>query len=727
MALQKYRVSALKVAVFYAIAGATWIIFSDLYANHFSEVPQPVAWYQMSKGLLFVLLSALLIYMLSARQMLSLLEARKQHEESETRYRTIVENVTDALIIFSARETVTYANPVACEMLGYSLDDILAQAPRELIPPGMYDLYTKAWDLAERGEAFFGEDSSTEIRPKHTVHFEYRTTPMRHDGKLHLLASFRDITESKRSAKALLRSEKKFRTVLENIPLIGISLNMQGRLTFANNHFLTLTGYSRKEVLGKDWFETFIPKEIRHIVRTVFETTMERQELGELSTFENEILTRSGTRLKVAWSNVLTRDANNRILEVTCVGADLTERIRAEDALRTAKTAAEIANQAKSEFLATMSHEVRTPLNGVMGMLQLMESTSLDEEQRQYIATAMESSMNLLRILSDILDISRIEAGKFELVDEHFNINEVISPVVDTYSKEAAAKGLAFRYEVAPDVPTELEGDPVRLRQILFNLVGNAVKYTETGEVQLQVHTLSYGTDTSRIPLHFVVHDTGLGIPDQKMSDIFETFTQVDSSYSRRFGGVGLGLAIVKRLVRMMDGSLAMDSEPGRGTDVHVTLPLKYTANTEGAQPAPEAAAIESASGRPLRVLVVEDETVNRFYAVRMLEKLGHETVEAADGESALQKLAGEKFDVVLMDIQMPRLDGVSATRRIREDTSGDFDPDIPIIAMTAYAMPGDEDEFINAGMDDYLAKPVEAEALAEALDNVAKRIAEPA
>ncbi|QJT09131.1 PAS domain-containing sensor histidine kinase [Oceanidesulfovibrio marinus] len=726
MAPRTYRINAIKVAVFYAIAGAIWIIFSDLYAKHLSEVPSPVAWYQMSKGLLFVFLSALLIYILSARQMLSLLEARKLHEESESRYRTIVENVTDALIIFSGKGTVTYANPMACEMLGKSLDEIQSLDPRAFIPTGMYDLYSKAWELAERGEAFFGEDSSPEIHPKRTVHFEYRTTPMMYDGTLHLLASFRDITESKQSAQALIRSESKFRNVLENIPLIGISLDMQGRLTFANDHFLALTGYSRKEALGKDWFETFIPKDIRNIVRSVYEKTMERQKLGELSTFENEILTRSGARLKVAWSNVLTRDVHDRIVEVTCVGVDLTERVRAENALRTAKTAAEIANQAKSEFLATMSHEVRTPLNGVMGMLQLMESTSLDEEQREYIATAMDSSMNLLRILSDILDISRIEAGKFELVDEPFSMDEVIAPVVDTYSKEAAAKGLAFRCEVAPNVPPELEGDPVRLRQILFNLVGNAVKYTETGEVLLQVSALPHAANPSRIPLHFVVHDTGIGIPDQKMNEIFETFTQVDSSYSRRFGGVGLGLAIVKRLVGMMDGSLAMDSEPGRGTDAHVTLYLRSSARAEAAQPTPAASA-EPLPCRPLRVLVVEDETVNRFYAVRMLEKLGHETIEAADGESALEKLAREKFDVVLMDIQMPRLDGVSATRRIREDTSGDFDPDIPIIAMTAYAMPGDEEEFKSAGMDDYLAKPVEAEALAEALDNVAKRIAEPA
>ncbi|TVM19320.1 hybrid sensor histidine kinase/response regulator [Oceanidesulfovibrio indonesiensis] len=721
MTIHTYRRNAFKVALFYAVAGSCWIIFSDLFANLLSDVPQAIAWYQMLKGLLFVLFSALLIYMLAARQMSDIVEAHKREEESEKRYRTIVENVTDALIIFADRDTVAYANPMACEMLQLPLEKVLQARPKDIFGSSFYSIYQDAWDMAQHGEALFGETSGR-VGSGRTIHFEYRATPMRHDGQLHLLASFRDITERKRSAEALARSESKFRHVLENIPLIGISLDTKCQLTFANDYFLELTGYTRKEALGSDWIETFIPEDIRDTVRNVFETTMARQELGELSTFENEILTRSGSRLNVAWSNVLSRDSKDRIVEVTCMGVDLTERSRAEEALRTAKDAAEIANQVKNEFLATMSHEVRTPLNGVMGMLQLMESTALDEEQRQYIATAMISSQNLLRILSDILDISRIEANKFELADEEFELTDVVAPVVDTYSKEATIRGLDFRYEIDTHVPKILQGDPGRLRQVLFNLVGNAVKYTESGEVVLHI-SVPFATDSARVPVHFMISDTGIGIPDQKLAEVFDSFTQADSSYTRRFGGVGLGLTIVRRLVQMMDGSLVMDSEPGRGTDVHVNVFLKRVED-ERTAPAHQPSQPQELSERPLKLLVVEDETVNRFYAVRLLQKLGHDAREAMDGEEALQLLATEHFDAVFMDIHMPKLDGVSATRSIRENTTGGFPTDIPIIAMTAYAMPGDEEEFKQAGMDDYLAKPVEAEELAAALERISERLA---
>ncbi len=720
MTIHFYRKNAFKVALFYAIAGSCWIVFSDLLANLLSDVPQSIAWYQMLKGLLFVLLSAVLIYVLAARQMHILIEAHKRHEESEKRYRTIVENVTDALIIFADRRTVAYANPKACEMLQLPLETLLESKPQDFLDPLFYTIYEDAWDMAEHGEALFGEESGKDGSGR-TVYFEYRATPIRHDGRLHLLATFRDITERKRSAKALARSESKFRHVLENIPLIGISLDTKGRLTFANDYFLELTGYTRDEALGSDWFDTFIPEDIRDSVRNVFDTTMARQELAELSNFENEILTRSGARLNVAWSNVVSRDDKDRIAEVTCMGVDLTERFRAEDALRAAKDAAEIANQAKSEFLATMSHEVRTPLNGVMGMLQLMESTSLDQEQRQYIATAMVSSQNLLRILSDILDISRIEANKFELASEEFELTDVVRPVVDTYSKESALKDLDFQYDIDSNVPTKLLGDPGRLRQVLFNLVGNAVKYTESGEVSLHI-SVPYATDASRVPIHFLIHDTGIGIPDQKLAEVFESFTQADSSYTRRFGGVGLGLTIVKRLVQTMDGSLVMDSEPGRGTDVHVTVFLER-AKDDRAPRHPHEPQHHEQLERPLKLLVVEDETVNRFYAVRLLEKLGHDVKEAVNGEEALRLLAAEHFDAVFMDIHMPKLDGMSATRSIRENTSGDFPTDIPIIAMTAYAMPGDEEAFKKAGMDDYLAKPVEADELTAALERISERL----
>ncbi|MFW5733540.1 MAG: PAS domain S-box protein [Oceanidesulfovibrio sp.] len=721
MTIHTYRTSAFKVALVYALAGTGWIVFSDLLANLLSEVPRSIAWYQMFKGLLFVYLSAVLIYMLTARQMRLILMVRARQEESERCFRSIVENVTDALIIFADRKSVASANPVACEMLRMPLTTILKSTPKDFLNPNMYAIFQQAWDMAERDEAFFGEGTAQRGSGR-IMHYEYRTTPMLQNGRLHLLANFRDITKRKRSAEALVRSEYKFRNVLENIPLIGISLNTEGKITFANDYFLELTGYTREEALESDWFETFLPEEERTTVREVFENAMAQQSLNGVSNYEYEILTRSGDRLDVAWSNAVTRNDQDRIVEVTCLGVDLTERSRAEDALRVAKESAELASQVKSEFLATMSHEVRTPLNGIMGMLQLMESISHDDEQRQYIATAMASSQSLLRILSDILDISRIEANKFELAHDEFDLNEIIGPVVNTYSKEAEIKGLDFLYDIDEDVPVKLKGDPGRLRQVLFNLVGNAVKYTDSGQVSLHISALPFAAGSDRVPIHFLIHDTGIGIPDQKLTEVFESFTQADSSYTRRYGGVGLGLTIVKRLVQTMDGSLVMDSEYGRGTDVHVTVVLENAESERDERQVPPTVAPHDRH-RPLKLLVVEDEIVSRFYAVRLLEKLGHDAHEASNGQEALDMLAAEDFDAVIMDIHMPKLDGVAATRSIRKNTSGALPASIPIIAMTAYAMPGDEEAFKQAGMDDYLAKPVEAEALAAALDRLSERL----
>lgn len=349
-------------------------------------------------------------------------------------------------------------------------------------------------------------------------------------------------------------------------------------------------------------------------------------------------------------------------------------------------------------------------MNGVLGMLHLLKDSSLDSQQTRYVDLALQAGRNLLRILSDILDLSRMEAGALRLHREAFTTADLIKPILGLLKGKADRKGLRLRVETDPSLPERLLGDPGRIRQVLINLLDNAIKYTTKGEVRLELYPLPVARP-GFVCLHMVVADTGIGIPDHQLKMVLEPFTQADESYTRQQGGAGLGLSIVKRLVSLMDGAVAICSEPGRGAEVHVSLWL---------EPATESAAQDAPPGRPEagrgRILVVEDDPIGRLALVKTLEAWGYAASQAADGRKALALLEREAHDAVLMDIQMPRMDGLEATRRIRASTSGKTDPRVPIIALTAYAMAGDREKFLEAGMDDYLAKPVDQEALRRVL-----------
>lgn len=508
---------------------------------------------------------------------------------------------------------------------------------------------------------------------------------------------------------------KLLNTLLDNMPLAIFAKDVKRNYRWAmiNKMAEEIFSMKKENVIGCTDYD-FFPKEEADFFYQTDERVIRE---GKLVEIESEPVTTAKGTFTAHTLKVPINDEHGNPSLLLVMLEDVTDRIKAQQELRIAKEEAEKGNRAKSEFLANMSHEIRTPMNGIIGLTRLLADTHLDPDQEQSVQAILKSSESLLFLLNDILDFSKIEAGELALEKTPFNLKGRLQSVIDLLAPIASRKGLIINYKYDSDTPTSVIGDPVRICQVITNLVGNALKFTIKGYVMLTCSAQERPDGTYNFI--FKIEDTGVGISADMQRQLFRKFSQGDASTTRKFGGTGLGLAICKSLTEIMGGRIEVSSEVGRGSTFTLTLPLfKSEMEIEwddrvrtNFQPS----VLDDFS--KFKILVVDDHIINMMFARKILKKLGFVFIdEASNGLQALGKIRSEKYDIILMDCQMPEMDGFEACQKIREREIAENIPRTTVIALTAHAMEGDRDRCIEAGMDDYLSKPVDPGKLHDVL-----------
>ncbi|MBI4743142.1 MAG: PAS domain S-box protein [Betaproteobacteria bacterium] len=535
---------------------------------------------------------------------------------------------------------------------------------------------------------------------------------------LRMVGSIADITQRKLASEQLARSELELQTIIDTEPDCVELLAADGALTKINQAGLTMIGAGSFEQVAGMPLQTLVAAEYRD----AFADLTRRVFAGESGKLEFEIVGLQGARRWLATHAVPLRDTGGNILALLGVTRDISERKKNEAELLDAVQAAEAANRTKSAFLATMSHEIRTPLNGILGMAQLLLMPVLsEEERREFARTILNSGQTLLTLLNDILDLSKVEAGKLELAHAAFEPRQIVAETTGLFAELAQSKGVSIKAEWRGAENQRYRADPVRVRQMLSNLIGNAVKFTARGFVRIEAGEVERTGHTAI--LEFSVSDSGIGIPGDKLSLLFDPFTQADSSTTREYGGTGLGLSIVRSLARLMDGDVYAESEAGKGSRFWFRIRADIVHGGEESRRVERAARTVQEAGEPAglsgNVLVVEDNPTNRKVIEALLGKLNITATSVENGQQAVAATTGDRRpDLVLMDVQMPVMDGLDATGHIRRWEVDHNQPHLPIVALTAGAFGEDRRRCMDAGMDDFLTKPVNMDALAATLAN---------
>jgi len=619
--------------------------------------------------------------------------AEKKLKRSLQVTETIIDKMPIGMAIVGKDRKIKQINRAALEMIGFDSDEKIVGAKCTACMCPAEENQCPVLDLKQK----------LDKSEKMAVHKDGSLIPViksvlsvKMDGEEVLLEAFMDITDLKAAEKALRENEMKSQTIMETFADPVVVYDNQGLVTYANPAFTEVFGWKFSEIIGKR--VDFVPDTAVDETQIAIETVLAE---GRVTGFETRRYTRSGQILDVRLGGSLFRDESGTPLGIVVNFHDITEQKRNQGELEKAKTRAEEASRVKSEFLANMSHEIRTPMNGVIGMTSLLLGTELNDEQREFTETIRSSGDALLNVINDILDYSKIEAGKLDLEIIDFNLRVTLDEVSDLVALKAHEKNLEFISIVHHDVSSLLRGDPGRLRQILINLTGNAIKFTEKGEVTIRA-TLE-NADSKHVTVRFSVTDTGIGIPRDRMNRLFKSFSQVDGSTSRKFGGTGLGLTIAKQLVEKMGGQIGVKSEVDKGSE------FWFTAIFEKQPERKEELIVIPEDISENRMLVVDDNATNRYVLREQLKLWGCRFSEAAGGAQALEKLRtavtdNDPFNLAVLDMQMPEMDGETLGKKIKEDPEL---KDTTLILMTSMGDRGDAKRLEKAGFAAYLTKPI--------------------
>jgi len=792
-------------------------------------------------------------------------EQKKTEEalrDSEALYHSLVESLPLSIFRKDSEGRIIFANRRFCETLGRSLADLQGKTDADLFPHDLAEKYRRD-DEQVLSTGCVLEDVEEHQRPDgEVIYVQVLKAPvLTAGGQVRgVQGMFWDVSARRRMEEKLRENAERTRLILDTAYDAFVGIDHEGRIVDWNPQAEAVFGWPRDEALGRPVAETIVPPRFREVYRHRLQQTLARGQGSVLNKrIEITAMRRDGSEFPVEAAITPVRLGKTHLFHAFL--HDISRRKRYEAELREAKEAAEAANRAKGAFLANMSHEIRTPMNAIIGMAELVLDTPLTSEQREYLKLVLESADSLLSIINDLLDFSKIEAGKFDLDPRPFDLHESVGDTMKSLAVRAHRKGLELAHEIVGDVPRVMLGDPNRLRQVVINLVGNAIKFTDHGEVVMTV-TREHADEQGCL-LHFAVRDTGIGVPPEKQEVIFKAFEQADTSTTRRFGGTGLGLAISSALVELMHGRLWVVSQPGVGSTFHFTALFGHAAEapatkrpvvapsleglrvlvvddnatnrriqvemlrnwrmfavssagaedalvqlrqaegagqpfalvltdanmpdtdgfelarqikddprlrgalimmlTSGDRPddvarcrqlgvtaylmkpvkqselfdaivaavAPVAVpATEEPAARPepgarrLHILLAEDSLVNQKLAVGLLERRGHRVCVANNGREALAAIEREPYDLVLMDVQMPELDGLDATRALREQEQARGTAHLPVIAMTAHAMTGDRERCLAAGMDNYISKPIRSHDLFATIEATLDRCA---
>ncbi|MBO9199587.1 MULTISPECIES: PAS domain S-box protein [Niastella] len=514
------------------------------------------------------------------------------------------------------------------------------------------------------------------------------------------LWTYTDITERKRSEIKLKRQEEKYRSIIANMNLGLIEVDLDENIRYVNQSFCLLCGYEEYELIGKNASDLFVKEENKEMIRNKNSSRL----LGLSDAYEMNVNTKNSDANWWLVSGAPLYNDKQQLIGSIGIHLDITEQKMLQRQLEEAKKIAEKSVHAKDLFLANMSHEIRTPMNAILGMSKQLQKTILNQQQQSFLEIIGTAAENLLVIINDILDFSKLEAGKVTLEEIGFNMHDLVTNTSRVLKLKAEEKGLQFKVSVAPEVDKVLKGDPYRINQVLMNLLSNSIKFTKRGNVTLQC--LLNNNHLYSQELVIVISDTGKGMDEGYLKNLFNKFSQEDESIARSYGGTGLGMSIVKQLVELMNGTIEVQSRKGEGTIV--TILLEFAKGVENDLPKKDNSHVEAHILADKKILLVEDNEMNRVVAETILNQYGAAISEAVNGMEALEALRNNHFDIVLMDIQMPVMDGLEATHHIRQDLASN----IPIIALTANAVKGEMEKCIQAGMNDYLSKPFEEEDL---------------